>query len=357
MSDLMITPINEWGVFSENKPKIISGPCSAETLEQMEETAKGVNAIGVEVLRAGLWKPRTLPGNFEGVGEKGLSWLRSIKAKYGLKTITEVANKEHVRLCLKAGIDLLWIGARTTANPFLVQEIADALKGSDIPVFVKNPVAPDINLWIGAIERLNKAGVTKIGVIHRGFCTSDKILYRNDPQWQIAMELRTLYPELPFFVDPSHMAGDKKFILEISQRSLDLGFDGLMIESHHCPSVALSDAKQQLDIDELRNLLNKNLSFTKRDSESDEWKERISELRAKVDVLDDNLLYILSSRMNVIREIGECKREHDVTIFQKKRWNEVLSQVVNKSTKYDLPKGLIEGIFNLIHSFSLEAQK
>ena len=246
---LDIVPLYDWGMFTEPRPSVIAGPCSAETEDQVMETAKGLRELGINVLRAGIWKPRTHPGSFEGIGTEGLRWMQRAKKEFGLKIATEVASERHVYECLKFGVDLVWLGARTTANPFLVQEIADALKDTDIPVLVKNPVSPDLDLWIGALERLNRAGIKKLGVIHRGFSTFDKIKYRNDPSWQMAIELRSRHPELPFFVDPSHMAGCKDYILELSQRSLDLGFEGLMIEAHCNPPAALSDAKQQLTPD------------------------------------------------------------------------------------------------------------
>ena len=243
---LDLIPLYDWGMFTEPRPSVVAGPCSAESEEQVMETAKGLKSFGINVFRAGIWKPRTHPGSFEGVGTEGLRWLQKVKKELNLKISTEVASEKHVFECLKFGVDLVWLGARTTANPFLVQEIADALKDTDIPVLVKNPVNPDLDLWIGALERLNRAGIKKLGVIHRGFSTFEKINYRNDPQWQVAIELRSRYPELPFFVDPSHMGGSKDYLQEISQRSLDLGFEGLMIESHCNPSCALSDARQQL---------------------------------------------------------------------------------------------------------------
>ena len=244
--ELDLIPLYEWGMFTEPRPSVVAGPCSAETEEQVMETARALRDMGINVFRAGIWKPRTHPGCFEGIGAEGLKWLQRAAKEYGLKVATEVASEKHVYECMKYGVDLVWIGARTTSNPFLVQEIADALKDTDIPVLVKNPANTDLDLWIGALERLNRAGIKKLGVIHRGFSTFDKIKYRNDPQWQVAIELRTIYPELPFFVDPSHMGGHTDYIREISQRSLDLGFEGLMIESHCNPSSAWSDAKQQL---------------------------------------------------------------------------------------------------------------
>ena len=240
-------PVSQWGFFDETiPPLVIAGPCSAESELQVMMTAKGLHEFGIHVYRAGIWKPRTHPGSFEGVGSKGLKWLQKVKNEYGMKVCTEVANEKHVYECLKYGIDMVWIGARTTANPFLVQEIADALHDTDIPVLVKNPVSPDLDLWIGALERLNAAGIRKLGVIHRGFTPLQKIPYRNEPGWGIAVELRTRFPEIPFFADPSHMGGSRKYLQELSQRAMDLGLDGLMIESHCDPSCALSDAKQQL---------------------------------------------------------------------------------------------------------------
>ena len=244
--NLEIMPVGRWGLFPDGLPLMIAGPCSAESEVQIMETARRLKALGINVFRAGIWKPRTHPNTFEGVGTKGLKWLQRVKNELGMKICTEVASERHVFDCLKFGVDMVWIGARTTANPFLVQEIADALKDTGIPVLVKNPVNPELDLWIGALERLNQAGIMKLGVIHRGFSTFEKIRYRNSPEWQIAIELRSRYPDMPFFCDPSHMAGDRKYIRELSQRSLDLGLEGLMIESHCDPTCALSDAGQQL---------------------------------------------------------------------------------------------------------------
>ena len=353
---LDIVPLYEWGMFTEPRPSVVAGPCSAETEEQVMETAKGLKDMGINVYRAGIWKPRTHPGSFEGVGAPGLKWMQRAKKEYGLKISTEVASEKHVFECLKYGVDLVWLGARTTANPFLVQEIADALKDTDIPVLVKNPVNPDIDLWIGALERLNRAGIRKLGVIHRGFSTADKIKYRNDPQWQMAIELRSRHPELPFFVDPSHMAGSKEYIQELSQRSLDLGFEGLMIESHCNPSCALSDAKQQLTPDELSDLLYNKITVRDSDSDSKEWKENIDQLRAKIDILDENLLYTLGARMKVSRQIGEYKRANNVAILQTSRWDKVLAKVVAKGQEYDLPEDFIKEVFNAIHEASVEIQ-
>jgi chorismate mutase len=353
---LEIIPMYEWGMFTEPKPSVVAGPCSAESEEQVMETAKGLKEMGINVFRAGIWKPRTHPGCFEGVGAVGLKWLQRVQKEYGLKVATEVAGEKHVAECLKHGVDMVWLGARTTANPFLVQEIADALKGTDIPVLVKNPVNADLDLWIGALERLSRAGIKKLGVIHRGFSTFDKIKYRNDPQWQVAIELRSRYPELPFFVDPSHMGGSRDYIHEISQRSLDLGFEGLMIESHCNPAVALSDAKQQLTPDELSDLLYNQVVVRDKDSDAPQWKENIDQLRAKIDVIDENIVYALGSRMNVSRKIGEYKKENNIAIIQTARWDKVFSKVLEKGKEYGLSEKFLSDVFTAIHEASVEVQ-
>lgn len=353
---LELVPLYDWGMFTEPRPSVVAGPCSAETEEQVMETARGLKEMGINVYRAGIWKPRTHPGSFEGIGTEGLRWMQRARKEFGLKIATEVASERHVMECIKFGVDLVWLGARTTANPFLVQEIADALKDTDIPVLVKNPVNPDLELWIGALERLNRAGVKKLGVIHRGFSTFEKIKYRNDPQWQIAIELRSRYPELPFFVDPSHMGGSTEYIREISQRSLDLGFEGLMIESHCNPSCAMSDAKQQLTPDQLSDLLYNQIAVRDADSDSPQWKENIDQLRAKIDVIDENLLYVLASRMKVSRQIGQYKKDNNIAILQASRWDSVLAKVVEKGADYELSEKFLTAVFNAIHEASVEAQ-
>lgn len=351
-----VTPIGDWGIFTEPKPSVIAGPCSAESEEQVLQTAAELREFGINVFRAGIWKPRTHPGCFEGVGSEGLRWMQKAKQEYGLKIATEVASEKHVFECLKFGVDMVWLGARTTANPFLVQEIANALENTDIPVLVKNPVNPDLDLWVGALERLNRSGIRKLGVIHRGFSTFEKIKYRNDPQWQVAVELRSRYPELPFFVDPSHLAGKKEYILEIAQRSLDLGFEGLMIESHYDPSSALSDAKQQLTPMELREMLNSQIVVRNSDSDSVEWKENIDQLRAKIDVIDENILYILGSRMKISKQIGEYKKNNNISIIQASRWDSLMAKVVEKGEEYDLSKKFVKAVFTAIHEASVEIQ-
>lgn len=353
---LEITPLSEWGMFSDPQPSVVAGPCSAETEEQVMKTAEALKELGINVFRAGIWKPRTHPGCFEGIGVPGLKWLQKVKSEYGLKVSTEVASEKHVQECLKHGVDMVWIGARTTANPFLVQEIADALSGTDIPVLVKNPVNPDLELWIGALERLSRAGIKKLGVIHRGFSTFDNIRYRNEPHWEIAIEMRSRYPELPFFVDPSHMGGSRDYILEISQRSLDLGFDGLMVESHCTPETALSDSRQQLTPAQLKDLLHNQIAVRDADSDAKEWKDNIEQLRAKIDVLDENLIYTLGSRMKVSRQIGEYKKNNNVAIVQAVRWDALLDKVVEIGYEHGLSKKFLTDVFNAIHEASVEAQ-
>ena len=352
---LELTPLSQWGMFTEPRPCVIAGPCSAETEEQIMQTAKGLNEFGIHVLRAGIWKPRTHPGSFEGIGVPGLKWMQKAKKEYGMKIATEVASEKHVFECLKHGVDLVWLGARTTANPFLVQEIADALRDTDIPVLVKNPVNADIDLWIGALERLNAVGITKLGVIHRGFSTFDKIKYRNEPGWQIAVELKSRYPQLPFFCDPSHMAGKREYIKEISQRSLDLGLEGLMIESHCNPSCALSDSAQQLTPPDLKEIL---FSLLVRDNDTDnlEYRENIDQLRAKIDVLDENLLYTLGSRMKICRQIGQYKKDNNIAILQTSRWDSLLAKAVEKGKEYGLSEQVVTEIFTAVHDSSVALQ-
>lgn len=351
-----IAPLSEWGMFTEPRPSVIAGPCSAESEIQIMETARQLKSFGINVFRAGIWKPRTHPGSFEGVGVPGLKWLQRVKRELGMKVATEVASEKHVFECLKYGVDVVWLGARTTANPFLVQEIAEALKDVDIPVLVKNPVNPDLDLWIGALERLNRCGIRKLGVIHRGFSTFEKSRFRNSPEWQVAIELRSLYPEMPFFCDPSHMAGCKDYIAELSQRAMDLGLDGLMVESHCDPTCALSDAKQQLTPEELEHLLLQELVVRDADSDNPEYKENIDQLRAKIDVIDENLLYVLGSRMKLCRQIGEYKKENNIAILQTSRWDSILSNMVEKGREHGLSEEFVKVLFNTIHEESVQIQ-
>ena len=352
---LDIIPGTEWGFFTYPRPMVIAGPCSAETEEQVMETARGLNAFGIHVFRAGIWKPRTHPGSFEGVGTPGLRWMKRVKEELGMRLCTEVATERHVHECIKFGLDMVWIGARTSANPFLMQEIADALRDTDIPVLVKNPVNPDLDLWIGALERLNRAGIRKLGVIHRGFSTSDPMTYRNDPGWRIAIELRTRYPELAFFADPSHMAGDRRYLRELSQRAMDLGLDGLMVESHCDPACALSDAKQQLTPADLQELL-ESLTVRVGITDSAVYREGIDQLRAQIDVIDENLLKLLQSRMEVSARIGRYKKDHNVAILQAGRWDALLAKVVEKGKERGLSPETVSAVFNAIHDESVRVQ-
>ena len=303
------------------RPIVIAGPCSAETEEQVMDTATMLANKGIKIFRAGIWKPRTKPGGFEGIGVDGLAWLKRVKQETGMYVATEVATAKHVYECLKAGIDVLWIGARTTANPFAVQEIADALKGVDIPVYVKNPVNPDLELWIGALERINNAGLKRLGAIHRGFSSYDKKIYRNLPQWHIPIELRRRIPELPIFCDPSHIGGKRELVAPLCQQAMDLGFDGLIVESHCNPDCAWSDAAQQVTPDVLDYILN--LLVIRKETQTT---ENLGELRNQIDDCDNEIIEVLAKRMRVCREIGTFKKEHDMTILQTGRYNEILDK-------------------------------
>ncbi len=351
-----LTSVHDWGFFTLPRPMVIAGPCSAESEEQVLETARGLSAFGIHVFRAGVWKPRTHPGSFEGAGTPALKWLQKVKSEFGMKVATEVAGAKHVYECLKYGVDMVWIGARTTANPFLVQEIADALEDTDIPVLVKNPVNPDLDLWIGALERLNRSGVSKLGVIHRGVSTSEKIAYRNDPLWKMATALRTRFPEIPIFADPSHMGGDRRYLKELSQRALDLGFEGLMIESHCNPSCALSDAGQQLTPADLKILL-ESLLVRDIDTDDDAYRSGIEALRARIDLLDETLLTALASRLEVSKEIGAYKKAHNIAIIQASRWDSILEKMIAEGEKLGLSAEFISTIFNAIHDESVRVQK
>lgn len=348
----------EWGFFTLPRPCVIAGPCSAESMDQVLETAAGLKRIGINMYRAGIWKPRTHPGSFEGHGAPALKWLQEVKKRYGMKVGCEVASAQHVFECVKHGVDMVWLGARTTANPFLVQEIAEALEGMDIPVLVKNPVNPDLDLWIGAFERLNKCGIRKLGAIHRGVSSSQKLKYRNDPAWDMAIQLRSRVPELPIFCDPSHMAGSTEYIQELSQRALDLGFEGLMIETHCNPSCALSDAKQQLTPDQLYDLLLGPDKLVVRDNDTDNvsYRENMTQLRAKIDVLDENIISLLAQRMNVSRQIGQFKKDNNIAILQTGRWEEVLAGMVARGTEAGLSESFVRAVFDDIHEESVALQ-
>ena len=351
-----LIPISEWGIFPASRPLVIAGPCSAESERQVMETAEGLAAAGVRVFRAGIWKPRTHPGCFEGIGKPGLKWLQKVQREFGMHVCTEVAGKDHVDSCLDHGIDLVWIGARTTANPFLVQELADALHDTGLPVLVKNPVSPDLDLWLGAVERISRAGVRKMGVVHRGFSTMQTIPYRNDPGWRIAIEFRTRYPDMPFFADPSHMSGDRRYVQELSQRAMDLGLEGLMIEAHCQPECALSDARQQLTPAELGALLHDQLIVRDADSQAADYRENIEQLRARIDVIDENLLELIKARMAISREIGQYKRDHNIAILQMKRWDSLIDNMVRKGCEDGLEERFLRSLFNDIHEESVRVQ-
>lgn len=358
MQKLDIVSPMEWGFFTLPRPCVIAGPCSAESLEQVLETAEGLHKFGINMFRAGIWKPRTHPGCFEGVGAPGLKWLQEVKKQFGMKVSCEVASTQHVFDCIKSGVDMVWIGARTTANPFLVQEIAEALEGTDIPVLVKNPVNPDVDLWIGAFERLNKCGVRKLGAIHRGVSSYQKIKYRNEPAWDMAIDLRSRIPELPIFCDPSHMAGSRQYIKELSQRALDLGFEGLMIESHCNPDAALSDSKQQFTPAQLLDLLEGPEHIVVRDSDTDNqsYKENINQLRAKIDVIDDNLISLLRQRMMVSKQIGKFKKENNIAILQTGRWDSLMARMVESGRQEGLSEEFVRTVYSAIHEESVNIQ-
>lgn len=341
---------------TQQRPCIISGPCSVESPEQVLTTAQLIAKSGkVSILRGGIWKPRTRPNSFEGVGSAGLKWLKDAGLSVGLPVTTEVANAQHVEDCLKNGIDILWIGARTTVNPFSVQEIADALRGVDIPVMIKNPINPDLNLWIGAIERINAVGITKIAAIHRGFSSFDKSSYRNTPMWEIPIELKMLCPDLPIICDPSHISGDKLLIQGVAQRALDMEMDGLMIESHVNPLVAKSDAEQQLTPAELDVLLNK-LTIRKKLSQDQDLINTIEQLRSVIDDLDEALINKFASRMAIIEKIGEYKKVNNLTILQLDRWEKILSNRTFLAQKVGLSHDFIRKMLELIHQESILIQ-
>lgn len=339
------------------RPLIISGPCSAESESQMVGTARLLAALGkVHVLRAGIWKPRTRPGQYEGAGSEGLKWLMKAKAETGLPVTTEVANAAHVEECLKAGVDILWVGARTTVNPFSVQDVADALKGVDIPVLVKNPVNPDLELWIGALERLSRAGITKLAAIHRGFSSFDKGPFRNAPMWDIAIELKTRFPALPILCDPSHITGQRELIPFIAQKALDLDMAGLMIESHIEPSVALSDAKQQVTPAALGKIL-EGLVVRTASTVNKEFKNTLTILREQIDQLDDQIMQTMAARMKISEQIGNYKRDNKVTILQVNRWEEIIHTRIAQGNAMGLEGDFVHNLLKLIHQESIQVQQ
>lgn len=349
MMDLSLIPLNIKGC--GQRPLVFAGPCSAETEEQVLTTAKQLAAYGCSVYRAGVWKPRTKPGGFEGNGEKALPWLQRVKQDTGMSVATEVATPEHVDLALEYGVDILWIGARTSANPFAMQALAEALRGVDIPVLVKNPVNPDLELWIGGMERLNQAGIKRLAAIHRGFSCYEKKIYRNAPMWQIPIELRRRVPKLPIICDPSHIGGRRNLVAPLCQQAMDLGFDGLIVETHCSPDEAWSDAAQQVTPNELYKILsqlvirNEPLNM-----------EGIHGLREQIDALDNNLIEILANRMSVCRKIGDYKKEHNMTILQTSRYNEILDKRAVQGTLCGMDSDFVKHVFELIHEESVRQQ-
>ena len=335
----------------DKRPLVIAGPCSAETEDQVMATARELARNGIKIFRAGVWKPRTKPGGFEGVGSPALKWLKKVKEETGMYVATKVATEKHVYEALKYGVDMMWLGARTVANPFAVQEIADTLRGVDIPVLIKNPVNPDLELWIGAIERLYNVGICRLGVIHRGFSTSDKTIYRNLPQWHIPIELKRRYPDLPVFCDPSHIGGKRQLIQTLSQQAMDLKYSGLIIESHCSPDEAWSDKDQQVTPASLKEILS---SLVIRDRT--QTTEDLSVLRDQIDQLDNELLQLLCKRMRVAREIGHYKLEHDMPILQTQRYDEILTDRAEQGEKMDMNGEFIKQVLEAIHAESVRQQ-
>jgi chorismate mutase len=352
---LDLLPLSSW-LKPGRRKLVIAGPCGAESREQVLETAREIAAISkVSLFRAGVWKPRTRPGAFEGLGEEALKWLQEVKQETGLPVTVEVATADHVNLALKYGVDVLWIGARTTVNPFSVQEIADALQGVDVPVLVKNPVNPDFNLWVGALERVNRAGIKKLGAIHRGFHTVIKTQFRNSPMWELAIELKASCPQLPVICDPSHISGRRDLVYEVAQRALDLDMDGLMIETHRDPATALSDAAQQLTPAILANLLDR---LVIRDASTGDagFEQMLSTLREVIDDIDRELIQAFARRMQVVERIGEYKAGHSVTILQIDRWLEILRTRTEAGESLGLDRDLVVELCQLLHKASIRKQ-
>ena len=337
-------------------PLVVAGPCSAETEDQVLKIAHELKNSDVNYFRAGIWKPRTRPGMFEGVGAIGLGWLKKVKEETGLLTATEVANKDHVKLAVDNDVDILWIGARSTVSPFIIQEIADALEGTNKIVLVKNPVNPDLALWLGGVERLYTANIKNLGLIHRGFSTYEKTKYRNIPEWQIAIEVKNRYPDLPMICDPSHIAGRRDLIFDISQAALDLNFEGLMIESHWDPENAWSDAKQQVTPTRLVEIM-KDLKVRKKTTDEEAYKHELNTLRAQIDVVDQTLLDTLGKRMMVAKQIGNLKLTNNVAVLQNKRWNEILGKMILEGQERELSEEFILRVFKAIHQESINKQE
>jgi chorismate mutase len=354
MKPIQFLPISEWGIGMKERPFLIAGPCSAESEEQVLTVAHQLRDEGINMFRAGIWKPRTHPNGFEGVGEKGLAWLKKVRQETGMMVATEVANQRHVYEALKHGIDILWIGARTTANPFAMQEIANTIAGADIMVFVKNPVNPDIELWIGAIERIHQAGISKLGAIHRGFSTYEKSPYRNHPLWQLPIELKRRLPTLPILADPSHICGNRE-LKRVSQKAMDLNYDGLIIEVHHDPDHALSDAQQQITPKSLIELLSL-LKLRSVNIADEAVIHSLETLRHKIDKYDEELLDLLEQRMVIAESIGLHKKQNNITILQPARWDEIITSIRHKGIERSLSNDLIDRIFTAIHQESINKQ-
>ncbi len=353
-ANLDIVPMQEW-IQTGGKPLIIAGPCSAETEEQVLETARRIKAEGyAHIMRAGVWKPRTRPGSFEGMGEPALKWLVEAKKETGLPLAIEVATPEHIELALKYGVDVLWIGARTTVNPFNVQDLADALKGVDVPVLVKNPVNPDLALWVGAFERLQGSGIKKLGAIHRGFSNAQETKYRNSPMWAMAVELKRLFPQMPMIGDPSHMAGKRALLMELSQRILDLNYDGMIIETHRDPDAAWSDASQQVTPEKLGEML-RELEVRNANYGSD-FSDELASLREKIDNIDRELMEVLAARMSVVEKLGEYKRDNNVAVLQLDRWKQLHNDRANQAKGLGLYSEFVEEMFKLVHLESIRKQ-
>ena len=352
--NLDIVPLEKW-LDIKDAPLVISGPCSAESEEQVLSTAIEISKIpNVKIFRAGIWKPRTRPGLFEGVGTKGLVWLQKVKEQTGLLTAVEVANPEHIDLALKYNVDILWIGARTVVNPFSLQELANSLIGVDIPVMVKNPVNPDINLWIGALERINLSGIKRLVAIHRGFYFFDKTPYRNAPMWEIPIELKRMIPNLPVICDPSHICGEREMLLDVAQKALDLEMNGLMIESHIDPDNALTDPQQQITPENLSRLIS-SLIVRKKEGNID-FESKLEELRTEIDKIDAELINILSRRMGLIDEIGKYKKDHDITILQLKRWSNIVEGRLKTGLKSGLKREFLQKLLEIVHIESIQRQ-
>lgn len=340
--------------FIHKKPYLIAGPCSAESQEQLLAIVKSVEGT-VDVFRAGIWKPRTKPNSFEGIGEKALEWMKVVKQQSTLKLATEVATAKHVELCLKSGIDMLWIGARTTVNPFYVQEISEALKGVDIPIFVKNPIHPELGLWMGAFERLNKVGIKQLAAIHRGFYSYEKTVFRNDPKWELPIKLRKEVRNLPIICDASHIAGKATLIEDIAQTAMDINLDGLMIETHNNPPLALSDAEQQITPESLKNIM-QNLVLRDTKLRDEQFKEQLLNFRNQIDAFDKNIIDLLNNRKGIVEQIANFKHENKLTIFQIERWFEILKTRKENGKLLALDEQMVEEIFTLIHKYSILTQ-